>query len=99
MPKNAAVSSLPQRDDRFIETAAGWYALVRENSDLGPFVSRFEAEQALDRHLRLYQGINDRPGDEAYHGIGIHDSANCRKTNCGRCIEARTLNHCLLAAY
>ncbi|MDC0664145.1 DUF6316 family protein [Marinobacter sp. SS21] len=99
MSKNAAVSSLPQYDDRFIETAAGWYALVRENSDLGPFISRFEAEQALERHLRLYRGVNHRPRGEAFHGIGVHDTASCRKANCGRCIEARALNHGLLAVY
>lgn len=80
---------------RFIETAAGWYALVRENSDLGPFVSRYEAEQALERHLRIFQGINDRPLN-AFQGIAVHDSAHCRKTNCGLCIEARQLDHGLL---
>ncbi|MDX1757402.1 MAG: DUF6316 family protein [Marinobacter sp.] len=86
-----------EQNDRFVETAAGWYVLVRENSDLGPFTTRHEAEQALQRHLRMYRGLNPRT-EGAYHGISIHDSATCQKANCGRCIEARQLDHCFLQA-
>ncbi|MGM0766847.1 MAG: DUF6316 family protein [Pseudomonadota bacterium] len=96
MRTNTAIPS--NHANRLIHTAFGWYALTREQSDLGPFLSQQEASSALSRHIRIYRGINVR-GDSAPHsGLSLHDSANCQKSNCALCAEAYVLRQTLIAS-
>jgi hypothetical protein len=87
-------------EKRLIHTAFGWYALTREQSDLGPFHSIKEASEALTRHIRAYKGVNtrnDRHG-KPHSGISLHDSAHCDKTNCALCAEAYILHQTMIAS-
>lgn len=83
---------------RFVKTAIGWYALTREQSDLGPFPSKEEAIRALSRHLQIYKGIHNRAADHQYTGFTLHDPETCAKTNCGLCAEASILRQSMIAA-
>lgn len=86
--------------NRLVHTAFGWYALTREQSDLGPFPSKQEASQALSRHIRVYKGVNTRSesDNKAHSGISLHDSAHCPKSNCALCAEAYVLRQGLVAS-
>ncbi|MGF2687028.1 DUF6316 family protein [Marinobacter sp. DUT-3] len=86
--------------NRLVRTAFGWYALTREQSDLGPFPSKQEASEALSRHIHVYKGVNtrnDRDG-KPHSGISLHDSANCQKSNCALCAEAYILRQGMIAS-
>ena len=96
MRTTTAISS--DHANRLVHTAFGWYAMTREQSDLGPFISQDEAARALSRHSRVYQGVNVR-GDSAPHtGLSLHDSASCQKSNCALCAEAYILRQTLVAS-
>ncbi len=84
--------------NRLVHTAFGWYAMTREQSDLGPFASQQEASLALSRHIRVYKGVNTRSeGDVRHAGMSLHDTAHCSKSNCALCAEAYILNQSLIA--
>ncbi|MEQ9544590.1 MAG: DUF6316 family protein [Marinobacter sp.] len=86
--------------NRLIHTAFGWYALTREQSDLGPFSSKQEASEALSRHIHIYKGVNTRTdsADKPHSGISLHDSAHCHKTNCALCAEAYIIRQGMVAS-
>ena len=87
-------------EKRLIHTAFGWYALTREQSDLGPFPSKYEASKALTRHIQMYKGVNTRDNRDGkpHSGISLHDSAHCDKTNCALCAEAYILRQGMIAS-
>ncbi|MBW4933961.1 DUF6316 family protein [Marinobacter sp. F4206] len=86
-----------EHQDRLMHTLYGWYALTREQADLGPFATPKEASHALSRHIRAYRGLNNRtPG--TMKGVHLHDADQCSKTNCGLCVEARIFWHSLAVA-
>lgn len=76
---------------RLLQTPIGWYALTRENYDLGPFPTRQAAATALERHILVYRGINERPTEPWAPQLHVHDSTSCGKQNCGRCVEASSV--------
>ena len=39
------------RTERFFSIGADWYAITREHTNLGPFKSKFAAEQGLVRYI------------------------------------------------
>ncbi|MBS8240566.1 hypothetical protein DYI22_08605 [Marinobacter lipolyticus] len=88
----------PSHTKRLVHTAFGWYAMTREQSDLGPFASQQEASNALSRHIRVYRGVNIRGDGAAHSGLSLHDSASCRKSNCALCAEAHVLRQTLVAS-
>lgn len=89
---------LPSKhQDRLIHTLYGWYALTREQADLGPFDTPDKASRALSQHIRVFRGLNLRPqgNPEKMH---LHDADQCMKTNCGLCVEARVLSQTMAVA-
>lgn len=77
---------------RIVKTHIGWFALTREQDDLGPFSSEELAEDALYEYLKRVEPNRSR----AYSpfsscGVLIHDSEACSKRHCAFCIEARVL--------
>ena len=77
---------------RIVQTHIGWFALTREQDDLGPFPSEGLAEDALHEYLKRVEPNRSR----AYSpfsscGVLIHDSETCSKQHCAFCIEARFL--------
>lgn len=86
-----------EHQDRLIHTLYGWYALTREQSDLGPFDTAERASRALSRHIKVYRGINPRT-PETPKRMHLHDADQCTRTNCGLCVEARILRHSLMLA-
>ncbi|MBY6192917.1 hypothetical protein KUV78_03815 [Marinobacter hydrocarbonoclasticus] len=77
---------------RIVKTHIGWFALTREQDDLGPFPSEELAEDALHEYLKRVEPNRSR----AYSpfsscGVLIHDSETCSKRHCAFCIEARVL--------
>ena len=93
MKNNAGVP--PEHMNRLVMTLYGWYALTREPSDLGPFPTAKEASDALTSHIRTFRGLNSgrRKGRNSVH---IHAADECRKTNCGLCLEARIVRHSMV---
>ncbi|SFR43129.1 hypothetical protein SAMN04488073_1106 [Marinobacter gudaonensis] len=79
-----------QQEGRLVRTVLGWYVKTREQMDLGPFASRQEAAHALQRHIRLYRGLNPRTGP-ATARMHIHDAETCQRSNCCDCLEAKEL--------
>lgn len=90
----------PDHANRLLHTAFGWYAITREQSDLGPFISKKEASRALTRHIHVYRGVNTRRASDgtAHSGISLHDSTHCPKSNCALCAEAYILRQSLVAS-
>lgn len=84
---------------RFIETDIGWYVLTREETDLGPYPSLSEAKRALSHHLEQYLNSPSRPAYDSFNGFHIHDPQTCRKTNCGLCAEAQSVEQKWLAGW
>lgn len=83
--------------DRLIHTVYGWYALTREQSDLGPFETPDKASRALSQHIRVFRGLNLRPQGNPKE-MHLHDADQCMKTNCGLCVEARVLSQSMAVA-
>lgn len=82
---------------RLIHTLYGWYALTREQSDLGPFDTPEKASRALSGHIKVFKGLNSRiPGQPGR--MHLHDAAQCSRTNCGLCVEARIVEQSLMVA-
>ncbi|MBW7470645.1 DUF6316 family protein [Marinobacter sp. M216] len=95
MRTDTAIPSTHQ--NRLMHTLYGWYALTREQADLGPFATSKEASDALSCHIKAYKGLNKRtPG--ALKAVHLHDADQCSKTNCGLCVEARIFWHSLAVA-
>ncbi|TBW54307.1 hypothetical protein EZI54_14430 [Marinobacter halodurans] len=86
-------SPTPLRSERFLHTVLGWYVRTRENIDLGPFASRDDASDALNRHIRQFRGVLRRDHGTQSHGMDIHDPESCHKQNCAICMEARIYSH------
>jgi len=84
--------------NRMVHTAYGWYAMTREQSDLGPFTNPQDASLALSRHIRAYQGVNVRHDSTPHAGLSVHDSSSCQKSNCALCAEAHILRQTLVAS-
>lgn len=84
-----------KHQSRLIHTLYGWYALTREQSDLGPFDTAGKASLALSRHIRVFKGLNSRvPGSPKQ--MYLHDPDQCTRTNCGLCVEAGILRESLM---
>lgn len=91
-------SAVPsEHKNRLIHTVYGWYALTREQTDLGPFDSPNEASYALSRHIRMHKGLNQRPLGRPQQ-MHLHDPDQCTKNNCALCVEARVFRHSLALA-
>lgn len=80
-----------------MNTVYGWYARTREQADLGPFESPVEASRALTRHIKVHRGLNPRTSRTPKR-MHLHDSDQCRKTNCALCVEARVLSQSMAVA-
>lgn len=77
---------------RIIKTQIGWFALTREQDDLGPFPSEQVAEDALSEYLKHVEPNYSREYSPfSSCGVLIHDSNICKKRHCAFCIEASVL--------
>lgn len=77
---------------RIVQTHIGWFALTREQDDLGPFPSEGLAEDALHEYLKRVEPNRSRAYSPFFScGVLIHDSETCSKQHCAFCIEARFL--------
>lgn len=91
-------TSIPsQHRGRLLHTIYGWYALTREQSDLGPFETAGEASRALTRHLHIYKGLNQRDSNSGAR-MHLHDTEHCERSNCALCVEARVAQQSMLVA-
>lgn len=95
----ADLESKTELSARFIETNVGWYVLTREEADLGPYVSLSEAKRALSRHIKSFEHTASRPAYDSFCGFHLHDPQTCRKTNCGRCAEAASIEQKYLSGW
>lgn len=86
-----------QHRGRLLHTVYGWYALTREQADLGPFKTAGEASRALTRHIHIYKGLNMRDPDQKA-SMHLHDSEHCVRNNCALCVEARVAQQSMLVA-
>lgn len=49
------------RSDRYYHTGEGWWFMTRENQELGPFISQYEAENELVLYVRQVNQVGDIP--------------------------------------
>ncbi|MGP9833495.1 DUF6316 family protein [Marinobacter sp. NSM] len=95
----AETSEFPERSrfvrshsSRLVSTSVGWFALTREEEDLGPFATELLAETALNEYLQSVPQRDTREfSPRLESGVLIHDTETCRKRHCAFCIEAGVL--------
>ncbi|KPQ29079.1 MAG: hypothetical protein HLUCCX14_07335 [Marinobacter excellens HL-55] len=95
----AEVAEFPERSkfvrshsSRLVSTSVGWFALTRDEGDLGPFATEILAETALHEYLQSVPPRDIREfAPKLDNGVLIHDTETCKKRHCAFCIEAGVL--------
>ncbi|BEH15181.1 hypothetical protein [Marinobacter shengliensis] len=79
-------------ESRLVNTSVGWFALTRDEDDLGPFATELQAEAALRDYLQTVQPRESREFSPVLSsGVLLHDTETCKKRHCAFCIEAGVL--------
>ncbi|WP_138435087.1 hypothetical protein [Marinobacter shengliensis] len=93
------VAEFPERskfvrthESRLVSTSVGWFALTRDEDDLGPFATELLAEEALQDYLQTVAPREAREFSPVLdNGVLLHDTESCKKRHCAFCIEAGVL--------